>query len=221
MKCPHCKVDFFDNSSSALLGDDPEGFWSVKHSTCPSCMNLVAYLECSPVIRGANGEAYPMGAPHISYIVRPKSSQRPPPPAAVPFEFAADYLEAALVLGDSPKASAALSRRCLQHLIREKIGIKERDLAAEIQRLLDGKTLPSWLAEAVDAVRNIGNFAAHPIKSAQSGEVLPVEPGEAEWTLEVLEGLFDFYFVQPDILKQKRDNLNAKLERAGKPKLKT
>jgi hypothetical protein len=33
----------------------------------------------------------------------------------------------------------------------------------------------------LDAIRTIGNFAAHPIKSTSSGEIVDVEPGEAEW----------------------------------------
>ena len=62
----------------------------------------------------------------------------------------------------------------------------------------------------------IGNFAAHPIKSKHTGEVLPVEPGEAEWNLDVLESLFDFYYVQPATLKAKKDALSKKLKEAGK-----
>jgi Domain of unknown function (DUF4145) len=87
-------------------------------------------------------------------------------------------------------ASAALSRRCLQHLLREQANIKPADLANEIQQVLDSKTLPSYLAEALDALRNIGNFAAHLIKSKSTGEIVDVEPGEAEWLLDTLEGLF-------------------------------
>jgi len=68
-------------------------------------------------------------------------------------------------------------------------------------------------------VRLIGNFAAHPVKSQKSGEILDVEPGEAEWTLDVLEELFDFYFVQPAKLQAKRAALNAKLVEAGKKPL--
>jgi hypothetical protein len=49
---------------------------------------------------------------------------------------------------------------------------------------------------------------------------LPVELGEAEWNLDVLESLFDFYFVQPARAKAKRDALNKKLADAGKPPLK-
>jgi len=48
-----------------------------------------------------------------------------------------------------------------------------------------------------------------------------VEPEEAEWNLDVLESLFDFYFVQPSRLQQKREKLDRKLQDAGKPPMKT
>jgi len=145
---------------------------------------------------------------------------RAPLSDVVPEHFAVDYREAALVFDDSPKASAALSRRCLQHLIREKAGIARSNLAQEIDALLATGGLPSMLAEAVDAVRNVGNFAAHTTKSTSTGEIVPVEPGEAEWLLDTLEGLFDFYFIQPSILQRKKDALNAKLQDAGKQPMK-
>jgi hypothetical protein len=145
---------------------------------------------------------------------------RPQCPKEVPKAIADDYNEACLVLADSAKASAALSRRCLQHVLREAAKVKPTDLAAEIQQVLDSGTLRSEIAEGLDMVRAIGNFAAHPIKSKQTGEIMPVQPGEAEWNLDVLESLFDFYFVQPAILKAKKDALNKKLDEAGKPPVK-
>ncbi|WP_292413931.1 MULTISPECIES: DUF4145 domain-containing protein [unclassified Methylophaga] len=155
-----------------------------------------------------------------SYLARPKSASRPPPPKEVPKEFSEDYIEASMVLADSAKASAALSRRCLQHLLREKASVKHGNLANEIQEAIDSGQLPSFICGAIDAVRNIGNFAAHPIKSQSSGEVVPVEQGEAEWNLDVLDSLFDFYFVQPEQIKKRRDALNIKLSEAGKPNMK-
>jgi hypothetical protein len=65
-------------------------------------------------------------------------------------------------------------------------------------------------------VRNTGNFAAHPIKSKSSSEIVDVEPGEAEWNLDVIEALFDFFFVQPEVIRIKREDLNKKLIDAGK-----
>jgi len=44
--------------------------------------------------------------------------------------------------------------------------------------------------------------------------------GEAEWNLDVLERLFDFYFVQAAVLEKKREELNKKLNDAGKPLMK-
>jgi hypothetical protein len=154
-------------------------------------------------------------------FVYPKGVSRAPLPSEVPAEFATDYCEACLVLPDSEKASAALSRRCLQHLLREKTGIKKGDLANEIRQVLDSKQLPSHLADDLDAIRNIGNFAAHPLKTTNTGEIAEVEPQEAEWLLNLLEQLFDFYFVQPLRAKAKRDALNAKLQSMSKPPMKT
>ena len=99
-------------------------------------------------------------------------------------------------------------------------GVKPEDLSGEIQQVLDGGKLPQGIADNIDAVRNIGNFAAHPNKSQSTGEVVEVEPHEAEWNLDVLESLFDFYFVQPARAKARRDALNKKLTDAGKPPLK-
>ena len=81
--------------------------------------------------------------------------------------------------------------------------------------------LPSEIAANVDAIRHIGNFAAHPMKSKASGEIVEVEEGEAEWLLDVLEELFDFYYVGPAQAAARRDALNKKLASLGKPPLKT
>jgi hypothetical protein len=212
MKCPHCTITIHSHESSHGIGDDPEGTWWIAKRHCPSCRRLILYLVL--------GEISDRQKREISRIlIRPKSSARVCPPE-VPDLFAEDYKEACLVLPDSHKASAALSRRCLQNLIREKAGIRARTLADEIQQLLDSGTLPSYIAEVVDSVRNIGNFAAHPIKSQTTGEIVPIEPGEAEWNLDVLEALFDFYFVQPARVQRRKDTLNQKLQDTGKPLMK-
>ena len=213
MKCPHCLVEFHDQVRLYPLLDDIDGRWGILARKCPSCERSILHLA-----RGAENNI--QFNPTDEILIRPKTSNRPPVPPQVSDEFAVDYKEACLVLADSAKASAALSRRCLQHLLREKAGVKPGNLADEIQKIIDSKTLPSQISESLDAIRIIGNFAAHPIKSQSTGEIVPVEPGEAEWTLDVLEMLFDFYFVGPDIIKQKRDVLNKKLADAGKPPMK-
>jgi hypothetical protein len=138
-------------------------------------------------------------------------------PTEVPSHIAQDYSEAALVLADSPKASAALSRRCLQTVLREH-GYQDHDLSKQIDAAIEN--LPPYIAADVDAIRNIGNFAAHTQKDQNSGTILDVQPGEAEWNLDVLDELFDFYYVQPALSTQKRTALNAKLQAVGKPPMK-
>jgi len=152
-------------------------------------------------------------------LVRPKAISRGDVPQDLPDSYKEDYLEACLVLADSPKASAALGRRCLQNLLREEAKTKAKDLFDQIQEVLDSGKLPSQLAENIDAIRIIGNFAAHPINSKNTGEIVQVEPGEAEWTLDVLEELFDFCITQPAKAKARRDQLNTKLAEMGKPPL--
>ncbi len=206
MKCPYCLTTFHSTlREQPLLIEDNE-HWYVLHELCPECDKAIIWIRY-----GDDGRCI---------LVNPRAISRSPVPKEVPDEFVEDYIEACLTFADSPKASAALSRRCLQNLIREKAGIKKGDLSDEIQQVIDSGKLPSQLSDAIDAVRNIGNFAAHPIKSRSSGEIVDVEPGEAEWNLDTLEGLFDFYFVAPEKLRQKRDALNKKLQDAGKPPMK-
>jgi hypothetical protein len=152
-------------------------------------------------------------------LVFPRAATRGPAPSDVPLSLAADFNEAGAVFSVSAKASAALGRRCLQGVLRDK-GYTQHDLVGAIDAVLKSKTLPSHLADNLDAVRNIGNFAAHPLKNTNTGEILPVEPEEAEWNLDVFEGLFDFYYVEPARAQAKRDALNEKLKAAGKPPMK-
>ncbi len=220
MKCPHCLVDFFPPWSEQYLSwDNGRGewlseqnwAWKYRFTMCPACRQPTIYL----VQRDRK-----IDADHNEFMVYPKGVARAPLPPEVPEQFVKAYREACNVLLGSASASAALSRRCLQNLLRDHMKVKPNDLAKEIQEVLDSKSLPSHLADAIDGVRNIGNFAAHPIKSTNSGAIIEVEPGEAEWLLDTLEGLFDFYFVQPAVLKRKRDALNAKLAEAKKPPMK-
>lgn len=145
-------------------------------------------------------------------------TSRSPIPREVPSHIAQDYREAVLVLPISPKASAALSRRCLQSVLREVGQTRAKDLADQIKEVLPH--LPSRIADNLDVVRVIGNFAAHPLKSQATGIILDVEVGEADWNLDVLDTLFDYYYLRPELERKKREALNQKLKEAGKPPLK-
>lgn len=217
MKCPHCTIDFHVNEKKLYIDRDQDGHWAVAVCRCSACQKLVIrLLSASNYNRAHEQPIHEL----TSRLVRPKVPARGQIGSDVPEGYTEDYNEACSVLADSAKASAALSRRCLQLLLRDQAKVKHQDLSKEIQELLDRATLPSHIAEDLDAVRNIGNFAAHPIKSQSTGEIVPVEPGEAEWNLSVLESLFDFYFVAPARSKARKGALNKKLADAGKPLLK-
>ncbi len=227
MKCPHCEVEIHYNPDGKLIGEDPQKKWIVFSSNCPSCKNVIIYLI------GLDGRKFFGDIRSISYnsalaqkadqelvLAYPKYRNHPIPPNEVPKDYADDYIEASKVLAISPKSSAALSRRCLQKLIRNQFGFVKRTLADEVEELLASQKLPVYLSKAVDAIRNFGNFAAHPIPDQSTGEILDVESGEAEWCLEILGDLLNECFVKPAKIQNKIDAANFKLKNAGKPIMK-
>lgn len=215
-KCPHCQtVVRFESPGESQSNTftktarDHIGLWLVR---CPQCDRIIISIRHQ--LRNGNNA----GQDIVEQVIWPLSSGRPPAPSEIPERIARDYEEAALVLPFSAKASAALSRRCLQTLLSDAANTRSHDLSKQIDEVLP--TLPTYIAENLDAIRQIGNFAAHEQKSKTTGAILDVELGEAEWNLDVLETLFDFYYVRPEIERKKREDFNQKLEEAGKPLLK-
>ena len=215
--CPHCGqmgnfkeatskigASSWSNQNWMVASGDSE-FVRAHSSVCPSCNKPIIWYEI--------GQA---GTIHSERLGHPIQGSKLAP-SDVPREIATDYEEAAVVLSFSEKASAALSRRCLQNILHQQ-GIRERNLSLEIDKVLP--LLPSHISENLDAIRTVGNFASHPVKETHTGTIVEVETGEAEWTLEVLEMLFDHYYVKPAIAMKKREDLNQKLASAGKPPLK-
>ena len=229
MKCPHCSTAIYfeetDSSQFYEYGDaitslNPalEGY-DIAHGFCPNpdCEKLIVLLRSGRCQKGEHG-SYLVEAEHVE-ILYPQFGARPVE-SEVPGNYRQDFGEATGVLGVSPKASAAISRRILQQILRDEVGVEASTLSTEIDEFISRNGVPSHLSDAVDAVRNIGNFAAHPLKDTTTGQIVDVEPGEAEWLLDVLESLFDFVFVQPARLAEKKAQLNAKLASVGKPKMK-
>jgi Domain of unknown function (DUF4145) len=218
VKCPSCMTAFHDNSQPALLGSDHAGEWGIQHRNCPECGEFIVHIMRG--FREPSSDNFYLleGLDHM--LVKPQASSRPPP-LEVPEPPRSDFIDAALVLHISPKASAALSRRCLQSVLRDPNAgnVRQQALANEIDEVIARGNMRSQLAGDLDAVRTIGNFAAHPTKSTVTGDIVPVEPGEAEWNLDVLDALFDVYYVAPAKEKARKDALNKKRQEAGKQPL--
>jgi hypothetical protein len=179
---------------------------------CPQCaediIRLVSLSPANLATTVSDRQIYPAG------------SNRGPVPKEVPPDIAADYTEAALTLSLSPKASAALSRRCLQSVLRG-AGYAQHDLAKQIDAVLaeqdTTKALPSGVHSIVDAIRNFGNFSAHKITDQNTLQVIDVQPHEADFCLDILDAVFDHYYVKPAQAAKMRADLNAKLAAANKP----
>jgi Domain of unknown function (DUF4145) len=207
MKCPHCSVDFHDHWSTTPIAYFARlTRWEYRTAVCPRCKELIIELR-SPETEDNFAEWRQ---------VHPIGSNRGPVPPEVPSQIATDYVEACLVLPISPKASAALARRCLQAMLHAH-GYKDWDLAREVQQLLDARVLPNHIHEIVDVIRGFGNFSAHPINDQTSLQVIDVDPHEAEWCLEILEALFDHFYVGPEKAKAKKAALDQKLKAAKPP----
>jgi hypothetical protein len=134
-----------------------------------------------------------------SWQLRPSNYSKVQP-EYIPSALREDYFEACAIRDASPKASATLARRCLQGMIRDFCGIAKGRLIDEIrelsQRLNEG-TAPRGVepetVEAIDAVRDIGNIGAHMEKDINL--IIDVDPGEAQALIELIEMLFDEWYI--------------------------
>lgn len=116
-------------------------------------------------------------------------------PNYIPKAIIADYEEACLIKALSPKASATLSRRCLQGIIRDFFGISKDRLVDEVNSIKDKVDPVTW--QAIDSVRKIGNIGAHMEKNINL--IIDVDPAEAQLLIGLIEILIkDWYIARHD-----------------------
>ena len=145
----------------------------------------------------------------LSWMLRPQSSAKPFPDY-IPESIRQDYTEACLIQDISPNASATLSRRCLQGMIRNFWGISKKSLNEEIKEL-ETKVDPStW--QAIDALRQIGNIGAHMEKDVNV--IIDVEPEEASLLIGLIETLLKDWY----ITRHEREERNKNLQRIAQAK---
>jgi hypothetical protein len=124
-------------------------------------------------------------------------------PDYVPTAIRGDYREACLVRSLSPKASATLSRRCVQGIIRDFWGIRKARLKDEIDAIQDKVDPSTW--DAIDAVRKLGNIGAH--MEADINTIVDVDPEEAELMIELVETLIADWYVARNQRKTRMSSL--------------
>ncbi len=229
--CPYCNVAFTTYVDTHLFtgksvddNEDRKKAYLVEGIYCPECGNFILYLKAGSAEYVEYRDDYDDGRWELIQIDKqemlcPKEYDFELS-EDVPDSYKDDYREALSVLKASPKASAALSRRILQRLLKDEYQINKYNLVDQITAFINKEDIPEYLANSVDAIRIIGNFAAHSQKSKNTGEIIEVEKGEAEWTLEVLKELFHHKFIQPRRLEQRIKSLNEKLGELGKGPMK-
>lgn len=170
---------------------------------------------------------FPGGGPALvmrtdSWIAFPRFGEatRPIDPL-VPEPYRTDYAEAAAILDISHRMSAVLSRRILGDLLKKYARKEHKRLTAQIDAFTEESGHPSSLTSNLHHFREVGDFAAHTQEDqGQAGEpeptVIDVDREEAEWTLDLVDRLFDYFIVQPAKDEQIKRRLDEKIERAGR-----
>ena len=113
-------------------------------------------------------------------------------PEYIPAAIRQDYEEACAIVRLSPKASATLSRRCLQGMIRDFFNVSEKNLYAEIDAIKDKIPSDQWIV--LDGIRRIGNIGAHMEKDINL--IVDIEPEEAAKLLKLIELLIKQWYVE-------------------------
>lgn len=152
--CPHCNVyskqlwshilanpgdieQSLVNDHSTFEGRFPQK-WFV--SKCQHCNNLIVWIGKD--------------------IIYPKKILVENPNTDLTIDIQNDYLEAAKVYNESPRAAAALLRLALQKLCRQ-LGEKGDNINEDIKNLVK-KGLNPLVQKSLDTLRITGNNAVHP-----------------------------------------------------------
>jgi hypothetical protein len=187
-------------------------------SDITACLNA----ECQKITLGLSllrstqdsvGDYRLFGKPLESWRLIPESSARVQPDY-IPEPLRTDYYEACRIRELSPKASATLARRCLQGMIRDFCKIAKGTLDEEIRTLkaeVDADQAPCGVTpesvDAIDHVRRIGNIGAHMEKNIDL--IVEIDPDEAQILLELVETLFDEWYVAKKIREERFASLAA------------
>jgi len=196
MQCPHCWSEIEIKPHTFALGEDRDGSWHVSEARCPRCDRLIVDL---------------INKDKCTYPIWPAALARPRLSEDVPPEYADDYHVAAQILVYSPEASAAVGRRLLHRFLAEEAGAGSGELVDQIANTADSPELPGYLEEALRTYARLAKLEPGAGKSRQPEALTAVEPGEADWLLDVLQPLFELYFVQPAHLRRKQAALEERL----------
>lgn len=173
---------YFNDEFSGYAGLGKGAEWNnafkIYKRHCPTCDNVSLKAEGLCNLEGINIPLYPISLAKQF-------------PEYIPKAIRNDYEEAYSILTLSPKASATLSRRCLQGMIRDFWGVRSDTLFKEISAIQNKVSPTQW--KAIDALRSIGNIGAHMKKDVN--EIVEIESDEAEKLIKLIEVLMEKWYI--------------------------
>ena len=199
--CPHCQravaiiSDRVSSGQHTLRTDNVEGQVTLKSLfiVCPNqdCrrFTLTAAISQSQDV----GPRTVIGDQLRFWSLVPES-QAKIFPSYVPQVILEDYREACLIKDLSPKASATLSRRCLQGMIRDFWKVNPSRLVVEIAAIQTKVDALTW--DAIEAVRKLGNIGAH--MEHDINLIIEVDPDEANLLIKLIETLISEWYVNSE-----------------------
>lgn len=214
-----------------------EGVSIGGHSSVQVYWLICQNEECRQIVVQVRRNAPPAkqgdAVEYKSWIVVPERVGLPSVDASVPKSMREDYLEAWKILDDSPRMSAVLARRVLADLLKTYANFNQFSLTARIDEFVEDTQHPSRLRENLHYLREMGDMSAHTQEAqvqppAQSEpatseppekEIINVSLEEAQWTLKVVEDLFDYFIVAPEKDKRMRASFDQKIKAAGRKPL--
>ncbi len=193
--CPYCNrpctIDEADirQIESRTYINDKYGYYSgsIQVIVCPNpeCQKQTISAEIH------SSTSYHEDGEQLFFWNLLPESEAKPYPDYIPEQLRNDYAEACLIKRKSPKASATLSRRCLQGMIRDFWGITRSRLVDEIDELQSRVDATCW--DAIDSVRQVGNIGAHMEKDVNL--IIDVDSEEAGLLIWLIETLFEEWYI--------------------------
>jgi hypothetical protein len=218
--CPYCNRDAtitasnFSSSTFYFNDGNKDGLLALISSsiTCPNddCKEYTISSLLYKATKDRIGNNQVTETRLMDWRMKPNSSAKPFPDY-IPNVIISDYNEACLIRDLSPKASATLSRRCLQGIIRDYFSVVEKRLIDEINAIKDKMDPLTW--GAIDAVRKIGNIGAHMEKDIDL--IIDVEPEEAQLLIGLIEILLkDLYITRHERQKHLENIIGVAAQKA-------
>ena len=208
-RCPYCNHNAtiregdIHRENIMLQIDNKDGYRDLEcfFVVCPNpeCNKFILKIGLFNLLKGVT---WVRGSLINKWSLIPPSKAKPFPDY-IPEPIREDYNEACLICELSPKASATLSRRCLQGIIRDFWEVKPGRLFDEIEQIKDKVDYLTW--EAIDSVRKVGNIGAH--MEEDINIIVEVEPKEAELLIGLIETLLKNWYIATDESKKNLEEI--------------